>query len=213
VSLTLPRLYPILDIDACSAQGIAPMELLDVWLEAGVRLVQLRAKHLASGAMLSLSEAMAARCRDAGAIFIVNDRADVAKMAAADGVHVGQDDLPASDARTIVGDASIVGVSTHTFVQLAAALRGAISYVAIGPVFSTATKANPDPVVGLALVSRAAEAARAAGVPLVAIGGIRLETAKSVLDAGADAVAVIADLLVGEPRTRVREYLQALAPI
>ena len=204
-------LYAILDVDAAAARGITPLDLLDVWLDAGVRFVQLRAKRLTGGAMLSLAEPMASRCRAAGVTFIVNDRADVAKMAGAHGVHVGQDDLSPSDARTVVGGAAIVGCSTHDAAQAAAALREPISYLAIGPVFSTASKRNPDPVVGLETVARAAAAAHAAGVPLVAIGGITIESARAVLDAGADAVAVIADLLGDEPGARIRAYLRALA--
>ena len=205
-----PRLYAILDVDAAAARGLVPLALLDAWLHAGVRLVQLRAKGLATGAFLDLADAAVAATRAAGARLIVNDRADVAALAGADGVHVGQDDLDPRHARRLLGDGAIVGVSTHNAVQLEAALAGPATYIAVGPVFSTITKARPDPVVGLAAV-RAARA-RLAGTarPLVAIGGITVETAGSVIDAGADSVAVIADLLIGDPGERIRQMLQSL---
>jgi thiamine-phosphate pyrophosphorylase len=205
-----PSLYPILDVAACAARGIAPLDLLAIWLDAGVRIVQLRAKTMASGAMLTLADAMGERCRAADAAFIVNDRVDVARMTGAAGVHVGQDDLPPADARRLMGDGMIVGCSTHNEEQLTAALAQPVSYVAIGPVFATVTKANPDPAVGLEMIARASAAAHDAGRPLVAIGGITLATAREVIDAGADAIAVIGDLLVGDPAARVLDYLQAL---
>lgn len=200
-------LYAILDVDCTVSSGLAPLDVLDQWLGAGVSLVQLRAKTLAGGDLLAIAEEAVARCRAAGAMCIINDRADVAAMAGASGVHVGQDDLSAQDARRVVGPGAWVGVSTHTDEQLAAACREPIDYVAIGPVFSTSTKHQPDPVVGLEGVRRAAPVARAAGLPLVAIGGITLASAPAVLAAGADAVAVISDLLAGDPAVRARQYL------
>jgi thiamine-phosphate pyrophosphorylase len=211
MSLSLPSpLYAILDVDVASSRGLAPMFVLSSWLDAGVRLVQLRAKHLAGGAFLELADRMVEQCRADGAVCVINDRADIARMAGADGVHVGQDDLPAAAARGVVGAAAWVGLSTHTDAQMAAACREPVTYVAIGPVFSTNTKDQPDPTVGLAGVRSAAPAARAAGRPLVAIGGITLATAPGVLAAGADAVAVISDLHATDPGARAREYLAAL---
>jgi thiamine-phosphate pyrophosphorylase len=203
------RLYAILDVDRATLAGQAPLTLADRWLEAGVRLFQLRAKQLASGPMLELAEALQTRARAAGAIFVVNDRADVARLSAAAGVHVGQDDLRPADARRVVGPDAIVGVSTHTDEQVRRALLEPASYLAIGPVFATTSKANPDPVVGLDGVARAAALARPSGRPLVAIGGIDVIHAPRVIEAGADAVAIIGDLLVGDPAARVREYLEA----
>jgi thiamine-phosphate pyrophosphorylase len=205
------RLYAILDVECARSAGHGPMDLLDLWLGAGVRLLQLRAKTLASGELLSLAEQMAARCRSAGATFIVNDRVDVACLSGADGVHVGQDDLPAAAARRLAGDAAIIGLSTHTDMQLGEACGAPVSYVAIGPTFSTSTKSSSNADVGLAGVSRAAAQIHAAGLPIVAIGGITLSTAPGVVAAGADAVAVIADLLVGDPGKRARQYLAALS--
>jgi len=145
---------------------------------------------------------------------IVNDRADIARLAGAAGVHVGQDDLPPDAARRIVGRERIVGLSTHTTAQVDAAVREPVNYIAIGPVFGTASKATGYDAVGLAMVQQAAARAHARGLQVVAIGGITLDRAEEVVRAGADAVAVISDLLrTGDPRARVREYLDRLASV
>ena len=146
-----------------------------------------------------------------GALLVVNDRADIARLSGADGVHVGQDDLDPAAVRAIVGRDLMVGISTHTPEQVAAALTAPVSYVAIGPVFQTSTKATGYDPIGLGRVRAAAGAARARGVPLVAIGGITLENAAAVLDAGAASVAVITDLLAtGDPAARVGQWIAAL---
>lgn len=188
-------LYAILDVDLVAARRLDPGRVLDDWLDAGIRLVQLRAKHLSLGPMLDLAEAMAAACRAAGATFIVNDRADVARLSGAAGVHVGQEDLSVSDIRTIIGSDAIIGKSTHTLAQLAEVLDEDVGYVAFGPIFATRTKAHADPVVGLQGLRDAAQRTRSRGIPLVAIGGIRLESAAEVFEAGADAVAIASDLV------------------
>jgi thiamine-phosphate pyrophosphorylase len=156
-----------------------------------------------------MAEALVARA-GARARIIVNDRADVAALTGAAGVHLGQDDLPAADARTICGPAALIGLSTHTDEQLAAALAEPVSYVAVGPVFATTTKDTGYEALALAGVERRARQAAARGIPLVAIGGISLDRAPAVIDAGASAVCVISDLLVGDPATRVAAYLRAL---
>jgi thiamine-phosphate pyrophosphorylase len=209
--MSLPsRLYAILDVESTRAIGLTPLDLLDLWLDSGVRLVQLRAKALPAGEMLELADGMASRCRRAGAAWIVNDRADVARMAGADGVHIGLEDLPPAAARSVLGEDAWIGYSTHSAAQAEVACREPATYLAIGPTFATTTKTAAGEALGLAGVRRAAAIAHDAGRPLVAIGGITLATAAHVLDAGADAVAVIADLLVGRPVDRVREYLAAL---
>lgn len=195
----LSPLYPILDVDVLAARGLDPLDVCDVWLEAGVRLIQLRAKSMSSGPLLALADAVVARTRAAGVTLIINDRADIAAQCGADGVHVGQDDLTPADVRVVVGGRAVVGLSTHTDAQVAEAVTQPVSYVAIGPVFGTSTKITGSEAVGLDQVVRAAAMAHAAGKPLVAIGGITLENAASVLAAGADSVAVISDLL-GEGR-------------
>jgi thiamine-phosphate pyrophosphorylase len=206
----LPRLYAILDVDVARRLGHDPLTVTDAWLRAGVRLIQLRAKGLESGALLELADRLLLAVHPAGARLIVNDRADIARMADAGGVHVGQEDLSPAAARDIVGPGRWVGLSTHDEVQVRAALREPIDYLAIGPVFETTTKAAAGPVVGLAGVERAAALAGAAGVPVVAIGGITLVEAPRVLAAGAAAVAVITDLLTGHPEDRAGEYLRRL---
>jgi len=206
----LPKLYAILDVDAAGARGLDSLDLARLWLDAGVRLIQLRAKTLSFGPTLALADRLVTLGRSHGARIVINDRADVARLSGAAGVHVGQDDLGVENARAIVGHGAIVGVSTHSIDQARHACGGPVSYVAVGPVFATGTKARPDPVVGTAGVEEVARLAGACGLPVVAIGGITLERAQAVLDAGAASVAVIADLLVGDPGARARAWVDAL---
>ena len=172
-------------------------------------MLQIRAKLLPSAAFLRLCDDIVGPAAAAGAAVIVNDRPDLARLSGAAGVHVGQDDLPAHAARDLLGPAAIVGVSTHTESQIDRAIREPISYLAVGPVFGTATKATGYDAGGLDLVRTAS---RAAGrIPVVAIGGITLERAPAVIAAGASAVAVISDLLAGgDPSRRVSAYCRAL---
>jgi len=149
-----------------------------------------------------------------GATVIVNDRADIARLADAGGVHVGQDDLAPDAARVLVGPERIIGFSTHSVAQLDAALDQPIDYVAIGPVFGTASKDTGYDAIGLTLVEEAARRARPRGLEVVAIGGITIERAADVIRAGATSVAVISDLLAtGDPRARVSQYLDRLAQV
>ena len=202
-----PRLYAILDLDVCQARPLDPQAVFTIWVNAGIRLIQLRAKHLDAGPMLTLATWCAREAREAGVTFIVNDRADVARLSGADGVHVGQGDLAPADARRLLPSPAWVGLSTHTDAQVEAACREPVDYLAIGPVFSTSSKSQPDPVVGLDGVRRAV--AIAGKRPVVAIGGITLDRMPEVLDAGASSVAVISDLLVGNPADRARPFVQA----
>jgi thiamine-phosphate pyrophosphorylase len=185
-----PFAYPI--VDAGRLHGRDPAFVVDSLARAGARLIQLRVKGLSDRRWLAMAGAALAAARASGAHLVVNDRADIARIAGADGLHVGQDDLTGTDARTVVGPAVLLGVSTHNLDQLAAAATEAVDYVAIGPVFPTRTKDNPDPVVGLEMVRRARAATPR---PLVAIGGITRANVRSVIEAGADGVAVISDLL------------------
>ena len=171
----------------------------------------MRAKNLGSGAFLDLAGAVVEIARPVAAAIIVNDRADLAVLAGATGVHVGQDDLAPSDVRRVTGPDAVVGRSTHTAEQITQALDEPISYLAIGPIFSTVTKATGYDAVGYQSVAHAASRAAARRLPVVAIGGITLETAPRVIEAGAAAVAIIGDLLTANPEARVREYLAALA--
>lgn len=184
-----------------------PLALALAYLHGGARFIQLRAKAETDTEFLGLAEKVAAAGRDAQALVVINDRADMAVMSGASGVHVGQDDLPPEDARRIVGPGLVVGVSTHDSTQIDRALTLPINYVAVGPVFATGTKETGYEPRGLALVRLAA----GRGTPVVAIGGITLSTAAQVIAAGATAVAVISDLMAGRPQDRVRQYLRALA--
>ncbi len=205
----IPPLYAIVDVEVCRRAGRSPLEVFRACVQGGARWLQLRAKTLGSGAFLELASAMVEGA--AGATVIVNDRADVAVLAGAPGVHVGQDDLTPADARRVMGSRAIVGLSTHSAAQVAAAVQAPISYLAVGPVFETATKETGYAAVGLGAVRAAAAAASATALPVVAIGGITLATAPAVLGAGASAVAIIGDLLAEDPEARVRRYLSALA--
>jgi thiamine-phosphate pyrophosphorylase len=187
--------------------------LADAYLAGGARFIQIRSKAAGSGAFLAMCEDIVSRARAAGAIVIVNDRADIAKLSAADGVHVGQADLDPASARRILGGESIVGLSTHTSDQVRAAAKMDVDYIAVGPIFGTSTKDTGYREVGTAFVGEAAGILRDAGraTPIVAIGGITLDRAPAVIGAGASAVAVISDLLsTGNPEARVRAYLRML---
>jgi thiamine-phosphate pyrophosphorylase len=192
----------------CAARGLDPAAVAHACLRGGALLLQVRHTAGDSGSFLELTDTVvaAARARP-GARVIVNDRADIAAAAGADGVHVGQHDLGVADAARIAGPSALIGVSTHTHQQIDAALDSAAGYVAVGPVFDTATKDTGYAARGLGLVEYAA----GRGKPVVAIGGITLETAPAVIAAGAWAVAVISDLFAGsDVEARVRAYLRAL---
>ena len=203
-------LHAIVDVEAAERSQRLALDVARAFLDGGARFIQLRAKTLPSRSFLELADACLRIARPYQAEVIVNDRADIARLAGAAGVHVGQDDLPPAAARELLGAAAIVGLSTHTAAQIDAALAQPISYLAVGPVFGTRTKATGYDAVGLELVVTAVK--RAGNVPVVAIGGITLDTAASVIQAGASAVAVIGDLLVSDDAAgRVRAYLQELA--
>ena len=215
---TLPRLYAIADAECAAAAGWDVVDLVHAFLEGGARLIQLRAKALGSAAFLEACRKALDATRAAGARLVVNDRADVAVLAGASALHVGQDDLPVDELRRLFPSLTLVGLSTHTVSQLEAAVGSAAGYLAVGPVFGTRTKDTGYDAVGLDLVARAASAVRAADGdgnrrrPLVAIGGITLERAAAVLAAGADSVAIISDLLsTGQPARRVQEYVHRLS--
>jgi thiamine-phosphate pyrophosphorylase len=185
-----PFVYPIVDAGLVGLERIVPM--VSALAHAGARVIQLRAKALGDRALLVCAREAVTAAHAAGAFLIVNDRPDVARIADADGVHVGQDDLAPGEVRRLLGPHAIVGVSTHDIAQAVAAGATGADYVAVGPVFATTTKERPDPVVGLDLV-RAARAALAG--PLVAIGGITQANAREVAAAGADGLAVVSALL------------------
>ena len=205
MGLLLPRLYVILDAGLMREPAA---ELARKLIASGVEVLQYRAKNVPAKEMLSRARELAAVARSAGVRFFVNDRPDVAYLAGAHGVHVGQDDLGVEEARVLVGPDAWVGLSTHNIEQFEKAARSSADYIAIGPIFETTSKVNPDPVVGLELVRRARHLTER---PVVAIGGITLERAAEVIDAGADSVAVISDILGAEdPAERASQYLRRL---
>jgi thiamine-phosphate pyrophosphorylase len=207
------RLCAIVDAEAAARAGWRPLDLARAFLDGGARFLQLRAKALSGAEFLDTAAALVELGHRHGARVIVNDRADIARLTGADGVHVGQDDLSPAAVRSLVGEDAVVGLSTHTVDQLDRAVNEPVSYVAIGPVFGTATKVTGHERVGLGMVREAARRTGARGIPLVAIGGITLESAPSVLAAGAASVAVIGDLLSSDnPANRVQAFLNALGP-
>ena len=202
--MPLARLYAILDA-ACFPDAAAMFAAAEEIAGVGVTLVQYRNK--CGNARRKVAEARDLRTRLGASVrLIMNDRADLCLAAGFDGLHVGQDDLSAESARRIIGPARWLGVSTHNPEQLAEADQTSADYLAIGPVFATSSKANPDPVVGLEGIRGARELTRK---PLVAIGGITRANARSVIEAGADAVAVISDLL-RDPGKSAEEFLRIL---
>ena len=180
-------------------------------LAAGIRLIQLRDKHASSGELYVSAQGVAGSVRKTGGIFIINDRADVARAVDADGVHVGQDDLPVESARALMGPGKLIGYSTHVLEQVKEAERSSADYIAFGPIFPTSSKENPDAVVGL---EGLAEARKATRKPLVAIGGITLENARAVMEAGADSVAVIRALVgASDIGKRAEEFLEQVSSV
>jgi thiamine-phosphate pyrophosphorylase len=199
----LPRLYAILDASYFSDNQIL-FSTAEELLAGGVTLLQYRNKSGNAREMLEQTRELKRRLD--GAKLILNDRADLCLAARFDGVHVGQEDLSPEGARKVVGTMLWLGVSTHNPVQIEEADKTSANYIAIGPVFSTASKANPDPVVGLEGVRQARALTRK---PLVAIGGINRANCWSVIEAGADSVAVISDL-IREPRKSAEDFLRIL---
>ena len=199
----LPRLYSIIDA-AFFSDTAALLAFAEELRAAGATLLQYRNKS--GNARQMLSQARELRRKLEGARLIMNDRADLCLVAGFDGVHVGQEDLSAEGARRVVGKELWVGVSTHNPEQVEAEASGSADYVAVGPIFVTGSKANPDPVIGLEGVQRARSLTEK---PLVAVGGITRQNCRSVLDAGADSVAVISDLL-DNPRKSAEEFLRRL---
>lgn len=210
--MLLPRVYPIIDGGLIVKSGLTPAATAEALLEAGAGILQLRWKEAFDREIFIEAERIALMCRSAKALFIVNDRVDVAALVET-GAHLGQDDLPPRDARDIIGKALPLGYSTHNEDQLRAADDEPVDYIALGPIFDTTSKARPDSVVGLDNLERLRPLT---AKPLVAIGGITRESAPSVWRAGADSIAVIADLYPEEGgkaslRQRAEEWMRIAA--
>lgn len=203
--LTLPRFYPV--IDRSIRPDLSLQEIARVLAGAGVRLVHLRAKQASSGALLAEVKELRSFLPPEISL-IINDRADVAQLSRAAGVHLGQDDLPVPAARRLLGPDKLIGFSTHNLEQIEAAASAPVDYLAFGPIFPTATKAGTQPVVGCAGLRKVR---KRTSKPLVAIGGITPANAAQVIEAGADSVAVISGWLAAEDiPARLEEFRSAL---
>jgi thiamine-phosphate pyrophosphorylase len=204
-----PKLYPIVDGETLRARGVSVVEFARGLRKAGVTLLQYRDKTADDQTIEENAETIGEIFEGSGAWLVMNDRSDVMMLARWHGVHVGQEDMSPTDVRVVIGDGRLVGVSTHTDEQVKVAEASRADYVAIGPVFATGTKANAAAVVGLEGVRRARALTTK---PLVAIGGITRENARSVIEAGADSVAVIGGLFGdGEPVEQVvQDFMKIL---
>lgn len=206
----LPKLYPITDR---RLSGLSHAEQVARLIEGGAAFIQLREKHLSPREFYREAEDALKVARARSAKLIINDRADIALAIGADGVHLGQDDMPPEAARALLGEGAVIGFSTHSVEQAIAAARLPLDYIAVGPVFATTSKEKPDPVVGLEGLRRVREAV-GVSVKLVAIGGVTRENAPSVLAVSADSVAVISALLGREDPSEItrltRQFLAGL---
>ena len=198
-----PFFYPIVDIETCKQYGFDPLDVSRACLRGGAQWLQLRGKTVSSAEFLALTDAVVSAARGRGAVVIVNDRVDIAQMAGAAGVHVGQDDLAVDSVRGLLGPTALVGLSTHDEAQVDRALESRADYLAVGPIYGTATKETGYSARGLNLVRYAG----GRGKPVVAIGGITLERAAEVVAAGAAGIAVISDLLRDDPERRTRQFI------
>ena len=203
--MRFPRVYPILDTETLAQHGIALDTAAAALLEGGAGILQVRQKGHWTRQVFESARQVACLCREAGAVLVVNDRADFA-MLLEGGLHIGQEDLAPRDARKLIGPDALLGFSSHNLEQLSAAGGEPVDYVALGPVYPTSSKHNPDPVVGVDEVRRLRPLIEK---PLVAIGGITRANAAGVFNAGADSVAVISDLIPQSPTARsLRERME-----
>jgi len=211
--LNLPSLYPILDSALLESRSCSLETPARAVLDGGARILQIRHKGHWTRTLFDEATRVARLCEQSAATLIVNDRADIALLLGA-GLHIGQDDIPPQDARRLIGSAPILGYSTHNAEQLAAAAGEPASYLALGPMFPTQSKINPDPVVG---VERLRTWRQLTTRPLVAIGGITRQNARRVLEAGADSVAVIGDLITADGSAasilqRMKDWQRTIGP-
>jgi thiamine-phosphate pyrophosphorylase len=206
--LVMPRLYVILDAGLMTGSIEDTAQKL---IEAGVLALQYRNKKGCPRELLADASKLAEMVRPKGVAFFVNDRPDIAYLAGASGVHVGQEDLEVEQVRAVIGATNWIGVSTHNETQFRAALETSADYIAVGPVFGTATKENPDPVVGPGFIRQVRVLTKKT---IVAIGGITLERAAEVIEAGADSVAVIGDILrSADPAQRAQQFIRQLEAV
>lgn len=198
------RLYPI--ADTLGDRSRSHLDIAAAMLRGGARFLQLRVKDRGTSNFVDIARAVKQVADSMNATLIVNDRADIAKLIDAGGVHLGQEDLSPSAARALLGDGKIIGLSTHTLEQAEAAHHEPVDYIGFGPIFATQSKSRPDPVQGLDALRSVRQRV---GLPIVAIGGITAASMPSVLDAGADAVAMIGEIVnAASVELRVRELLR-----
>ncbi len=202
----LPKIYPITDVSLAKFSHLEQVEKL---VAGGAEFIQLRDKHAAPKDFYEAAREVVKFAKTKNVKIIINNRADIALAAGADGVHLGQDDLPPECARQILGARAIIGFSTHNINQVVAAVKLPVDYVAIGPIFKTFSKENPDPLVGVESVKKAR--ALIGDFPLVAIGGINFENVRGVLQSGADSAAVIGAIF--SPPSEISENLRRLNQI
>jgi len=207
--MRLPRFYPIIDTSFLAKRGIEPEQMAQSLAAAGVQIAQFRHKGPYTRDVLAQAERVGRIIQEAGATYVVNDRADIALMAGAVAVHIGQDDLPPEAVRRMVGSEVAVGFSTHNEQQLRSGDQEPVDYLAFGPVFGTASKENADPTVGVEELARLRPLTRK---PLVAIGGITRVNVRQVFEAGADSVAVISDLVSDDLPGCIAEWLELTTP-
>jgi len=201
MNFRLPKIYPITDV---SISGLSHLEQVKRLIEGGAQLIQLREKNASPKVFYESAKEVMELVRGSKVKIIINDRADIALAVKADGVHLGQDDLSPSHARQILGENAIIGFSTHSVTQAIEATQFPINYVAIGPIFETKTKENPDETVGIKGLKKVRDSI--GDFPLVAIGGIDFKTAQTVLENGADSLAMISAILT--PAERIPENLK-----
>lgn len=202
--MKLPNIYPITDTQI---SGISHTEQVSRLIAGGAKIIQLREKNAPPIDWLDDALSVAKLCRENGVTLIVNDRVDIALAIKADGVHLGQKDMPPDAARRLLGNDAIIGFSTHTLEQVREAINFPVDYIAFGPVFPTTTKTDPDIVTGLEMLRQVRQIA--GNIPLVAIGGITFENAASIFDAGADSLAMIG-ALVSDP-SQIEERITRFA--
>lgn len=195
MNFTLPKIYPITDV---SLSGMSHAEQVERLIAGGAKFIQLREKHASPLDFFEAAKSAVEIARQHDVKIIINDRVDIARALGADGVHLGQDDLPPSAARQILGSEAIIGFSTHSVEQAIKAAAHGVNYIAIGPIFETTTKEKPDPVVGLDGLRKVKKSIDQ--IQLVAIGGIGLDDIRDVMAAGADSAALIS-AIVGDSET------------
>lgn len=207
--IELPKVYPITDT---RMSGLSHLEQAREMIAGGARLIQIRDKNASSSDLYEAATAVCELAAKQGVTVVINDRVDIALAVGAGGVHLGQDDLPPEEARKLLGPRAVIGYSTHSVEQAKHAADLPVDYIAIGPVFPTVTKENPDPEVGLDGVRAVKK--MIGNIPLVAIGGISLDNFSEVLESGADSAAVVGGIL-GEPSSipdTVSKFLSLAAP-